>query len=155
MKSSSDFLAGSTLSGRLLSFLYHWGPGILWVAGIFVFSSRVHPLGPLSRSGRSGLWGRLAHVGEYAGLTVLVYRAIFAAEAGVLRAASASLGIALTCAACDEVYQSTVAGRTCSFVDIGYDLVGMLMALGLILLWRSFGVARGDNGTQIDTNSVG
>jgi VanZ family protein len=149
MKSFSDFSAGSTFPARLLSFLYHWGPGILWVAGIFIFSSRVHPLGPLSRSGRSGLWGRLAHVGEYAGLTVLVYRGISAAGVGVLKAALASLGVALTCAACDEVYQGTVAGRTCSFVDIGYDLVGMLMALGVILLWRSFEIARGDDGTQI------
>ena len=149
MKSSSGFPAGSTLSDCLLAFLYHWGPGILWVAGIFIFSSRVHPLGPLSRSGRSGLWGRIAHVGEYAGLTVLVYRAISTTGVGVLKVALASLGVSLTCAACDEIYQSTVAGRTCSFVDIGYDLVGMLMALGLILLWRSFTIARGGNGTRM------
>ncbi|HEY76474.1 MAG TPA: hypothetical protein G4O00_09880 [Thermoflexia bacterium] len=55
---------------------YRWGPVLLWMAGIFIFSSLSRPLGPLSDTPYGGLVGRLCHVAEYAGLAALLYRAV-------------------------------------------------------------------------------
>jgi VanZ family protein len=116
---------------RALSLLIRWGPVALWGIGIFVFSSRRKPLGPLSRLNRSGLIGRLAHVGEYAGLTALLYRAL--ADVGWEKQASwISLGGALSYAILDEIHQGFAPGRKCSLTDIAYDLVGSLVSLSII-----------------------
>jgi len=54
-----------------------WAPVLLWMAGIFYFSSRRVPLGFLPASpGRRVSVGKMAHFVEYAGLAILLYRAL-------------------------------------------------------------------------------
>lgn len=108
-----------------------WGPPILWMAGIFIFSSRSRPLGPASRSEHRTAIGRTAHVAEYAGLAALVYRAVANGEKG-RRAPSIALAISFAYAILDELHQESVAGRGFEWADVGCDLVGAVMALGLI-----------------------
>ncbi len=121
----------------LLPHLWRWGPALLWLGGILIFSARSNPLGPLSQSGHSGLIGRAAHVGEYVGLTVLLYRALARAEdrlEGIWAFVGAGL-VALACATGDELFQGLVAGRDRSLSDLGWDLLGVLGGLGLSALW--------------------
>lgn len=134
-------------SGRpspLLDRLFRWGPVLLWMGGIFLFSSRPNPLGPVSRSKWSDVVGQAAHVGEYGGLAALVYRALSRSEAG-LRAALISLGVTLGYAVLDEMHQGFVPGRELSPIDVGCDAVGAIMALGVIAVWK--GARRGTRGT--------
>ena len=121
-------LPGST---RLWTRVLRWGPVVLWAAGIFTFSSRRYPLGALSHASQSGLIGRVAHVGEYAGLAALLYRAL-ARDRRESRTFWLTLGGTLSYAVLDEIHQGFVPGRTCSLFDVGFDLVGALVALGLI-----------------------
>jgi hypothetical protein len=54
-----------------------WVPVLLWMAGIFYFSSRRVPLGFVPASpGRRVSVGKMAHFVEYAGLAILLYRAL-------------------------------------------------------------------------------
>ena len=114
----------------------YWGLVLLWMAGIFVFSSSRRPLGPLSGLECSGVIGRIAHAGEYAGLTALLYRAVARSERG-RRASLISLGLALAYAVFDELHQKFTPGRDCELADLGYDLAGVILSLGLIQVWRS------------------
>jgi len=114
-----------------------WGLVLLWTAGIFILSSSPHPLGPLSRLACSEAIGRIAHAGEYAGLVALLYRAVARGEGG-RRASLVSLGLALAYALFDELHQQFTPGRDCELADLGYDLVGMTVALGLIWVRKRF-----------------
>lgn len=80
--------------------------------------------------------GRLSHVAEYAGLTALLYRA-FAGEWAKDRACGLALGSAFAYALSDEFHQAFVPGRQCSLLDVGWDLVGAVIALGLIRLGQA------------------
>ena len=132
-----------------------WVPVLLWIAGIFYFSSRPDPLGFLPSSGQRIVdIDKLAHMGEYAGLTVLCYRALAGGQQGVKdtkqpagnphtpqsdpppgrRALALSFALALAYAVLDELHQSLVPGRGGQPVDVGYDVAGMAAALGLIWL---------------------
>ena len=160
-----------------------WAPVLLWAAGIFYFSSRPDPLSFLPSSEHDTLdIGNLAHIGEYAGLVGLLYRALrergsggaggqgkvtegrsahnpklahasqplctSAQKAAVVgRSALLSFAIALAYAILDELHHELVPGRDFELADIGYDLVGMTAALGLIWMReRGGGKKRMDGG---------
>jgi len=53
-----------------------WGPVLVWMVGIFYFSSRPDPLGFLCSGQDTVGVDKLAHMGEYAGLAALLYRAL-------------------------------------------------------------------------------
>lgn len=142
-----------------------WAPVLLWMVGIFYFSSRSDPLGFLPSSRHDIDVGKLAHIGEYAGLAALLYRALSSGNkrqtssgspdptdssigskpsttmvsgqrsAGVGHSLPISFSIALAYAILDELHQEFVPGRGFALADIGYDLAGMTGALGLIWLW--------------------
>ncbi|MDH7485536.1 MAG: VanZ family protein [Anaerolineae bacterium] len=141
-----------------------WAPVLLWMAGIFYFSSRPDPLGFLPSSMHSIGIDRLAHIGEYAGLTVLLYRALAGEQQGVRNAKRPAPGhphtpqpnpppsrrvlvlsfaLALAYAVLDELHQKLVPGRGGGLLDIGWDVAGMAAALGLIWLGRRTGERRG------------
>ena len=147
---------------------------VLWAAGIFYFSSRSYPLGPLSRSEQGEVIGHVAHFVEYAGLAALLYRALSSPkrtfgpsdpfgpsgssdppalsapsdpsaseDPGVTTVSSrrstvvgrpsfVSFAIALAYAILDELHQELVPGRGFELADIGYDMLGMTAALGLM-----------------------
>lgn len=114
-----------------------WSLVLLWAGGIFIYSGRSNPLGSVARSAHSGLIGRALHIGEYTGLTTLLTWALASRhdkERLPKRILAYAFGLALAYALFDELHQSFVPGRTCTLVDIGYDLVG-----GSSGRWAGFG----------------
>jgi len=112
------------------------------MAGIFYFSSRRDPLSFLPSPGHGISVERLAHIGEYAGLTALLHRALReqgsrgAKSQGDISPASPHLStsalITLAYAFFDELHQQLTPSRGFELADIGYDLAGIIAALGLI-----------------------
>jgi hypothetical protein len=138
-----------------------WAPVVIWMAGIFYFSSRPEPLGFLPSPTQWGPIGKVAHFAEYAGLAVLLHRALRehrgggaeeqgskgAEEQGSrgtgethlstsapqhLCTESSSALIALAYAILDELHQELSPGRGFELADVGFDLAGIISALGLI-----------------------
>ena len=130
-----------------------WAHVFIWMSGIFYFSSRREPLGFLPSPGHGIDIERLAHIGEYAGLTALLHRALrkrkrreTEEQERAIQGESAhnpkpthasqhlftSALIALAYALSDEIHQELAPGRGFEPADIGYDLVGIITALGLI-----------------------
>jgi VanZ family protein len=128
---------------------------------IFYFSSRPNPLGFLPSSRHTSGIDKLAHVGEYAGLAALLHRAL-REQGGKGAGEKGSTGdkergrrgegekspphlvtsspphlsfvalIAFAYAVLDEFHQELAPGREFELADIGYDLAGIIAALGLI-----------------------
>ena len=132
----------------------YWAPVCIWMAGIFYFSSRPDPLGFLPSSGHGIDIDKLFHIGEYTGLAALLHRAM-SSDGGVDREKEGSEAeerrdtsaprhrrrrleivfvLALAYAVLDELHQELVPGRGLELADIGYDLAGIVAALGLIWL---------------------
>jgi VanZ family protein len=82
---------------------------------------------------------KTAHVGEYAILSLLVYRAIAGRLGGVWRhgAARSTLLFCALYSLTDEFHQSFVRNRGASLVDCGLDVFGV--TLGLLLIYRVIG----------------
>jgi VanZ family protein len=117
--------------------VWYWLPVFIWMAGIFYLSSRSNPSSFLPSSGHSINIDRLAHIAEYTGLAALLYRAL--RKQGDERDFSAAPShlctpvlIALAYAVLDELHQELVPGRSFELADIGYDLAGIIVAVGLI-----------------------
>jgi hypothetical protein len=104
-----------------------WAPVVVWAALIFTLSAI-----PSLDSGL-GFWDlvlrKLAHLGEYAVLGALLYRA--------LRREPLALLLASAYAATDEVHQAFVSGRQGSPVDWLIDTAGALAGVLLAArLWK-------------------
>ena len=115
--------------------LLRWALLIAWVAGITIFSGRQRPLGALGDSSYGGLMNRAAHVGEYAGLALLLRWALDGARRNP-RTPWISLALTLSYAVVDEAHQHFVAGRTFALADLAYDAAGAVGALGLDQLFH-------------------
>jgi len=130
-----------------------WGLVILWMAVIFWGSSRSVLPGPLADTTAGGdLLRSAVHVAEYAILAALTGRAATASaerrhadpDYGVLRfrrlpdrrLVISVLMIAAGYALFDELHQSFVPGRCFSLVDLTLDIVGAVLALGLMVRLR-------------------
>jgi len=108
------------------------------MAGIFFFSSLPDPLGGVPRKDIVSLTG---HFLEYAGLAFLLYRALErshigggdSAMSGFNQATGiAGLAISFIYAVLDEWHQSFVPGRDASPLDVGFDVLGAIVALSSI-----------------------
>ena len=103
-----------------------WLPVVIWAALIFMISSV-----PSLDSGL-GVWDtvlrKIAHVGEFAVLGALLYRAV--------RREPAAIVLGSLYAVTDEVHQSFVTGRHGSPVDWVIDTAGVVAGV-LLLSWRS------------------
>jgi VanZ family protein len=103
-----------------------WLPVVLWAAVIFTISSV-----PSLDSGL-GEWDtvlrKMAHVGEYAILGGLLYRAF--------RREPAAIVLGSLYAVTDEVHQSFVTGRHGSPLDWLIDTAGVVAGV-LLVSWRS------------------
>ncbi len=125
----------------------------LWVAVIFTLStdgfsaaSTSSVLDPLvlwllpdiSEQALDTLHGAIrkgAHVGVYAGLALLVLRALRIRSAvPQLRAGTLSLAFVVAVAALDETHQGFASQRTGSVSDVGLDLLGGAIALALVCI---------------------
>jgi VanZ family protein len=114
--------------------LVRWGPVVLYTLLILAVSS-------IPRLNPPGAWvgsDKIAHGIEYAILGALVFRAVPVRGVGAFAAA---FGIALGVGAIDELYQSTVPGRSTSLYDWLADGAGGLIgaALGSLLASRGIG----------------
>lgn len=95
-----------------------WGPVVAWCGVIFYFSSLPDLRTPLSYD---YALRKLAHLGEYAVLALLL------ARAGVARAQA--FAFCVLYAASDEWHQSFVPGRAGAFWDVVIDGAGALTGL--------------------------
>jgi VanZ family protein len=109
--------------------LWLWLPVAVYAAAIFIVSSMSHP--PLPE----GISDKPLHGAAYAGMAILVLRALAGAElAGVTGGTSLSTMVLATLyGASDEAHQFFVPGRTCDWHDLLADAVGA--ATGVALIW--------------------
>jgi len=112
--------------------LYYWLPVLLWMALIFIVSSRSnlpsHPNKTVDFTLR-----KAGHLVEYGVLAFLLWRAI-SKERGAPAPLSfgGAFAFSLLYAASDEFHQTFVPGRDGTLLDLGFDALGALLALGLI-----------------------
>ena len=97
-----------------------WLPPLVYAALIFHFSSESDPL-PFVRV---TVWDKALHTIEYAGLAVLVARALFAEGLSAVVGISVSIAVVALYAATDEWHQLYVPSRDASVFDWTADLVG-------------------------------
>ena len=106
--------------------LHAWLPVVLWAGVIFTISSV-----PSLDSGL-GVWDtvlrKAAHVGEYAILGALLYRAV--------RREPTAIMLGSLYAVTDEVHQSFVSGRHGSAIDWLIDTAGVVAGV-MLVAWRS------------------
>ena len=130
-----------------ISNIKRWAPLLLWMGLIYYLSSRSDPfvltppgwendcrslasvftLSPLEC--RDEYLGRLAHILEYTVLALLFYRA-WSWRSSLKSALLGSFAYALS----DEVHQLFVPGRAFQIPDLLLDLLGILIASGLVLV---------------------
>lgn len=125
-------------SHPLLVFLplcHRWLPVLAWMALIFAGSSRsdlpTHP-----NDGVDTLAKKAIHSGEYGVLAALLWRALAHRKENTrdtltLKVFTSSLLYALS----DELHQRFIPGRCGSLVDVGYDAIGVFIALALLRRW--------------------
>ena len=137
--------------GALSGSLLRYGPALLWMGAIFVFSTDLFSQGETGRfvlpllawlfPGAApetlallhDLLRKVAHLTEYGVLAVLWYRArAYRTAAWVLEAARLALLVAVAYAVTDEFHQTLVVSRAGSVVDVAIDAGGA--AAGLLLL---------------------
>jgi VanZ family protein len=104
--------------------VWRWCAVVLWMGGIFALSAIPALAAPVAPA-YDFLLRKLAHLVEYAGLTILVFRAVrlhvgHNTLAWVL-AALVTCGYAVS----DEWHQTVVPGREGSFRDVGIDMLGI------------------------------
>ena len=101
-----------------------WLPVFAWAAVIFALSSIP------SLSTGLGTWDTVlrksAHIGEYAVLGALIYRALGREEP--------ALAAGIVYAATDELHQHYVSGRVGSVIDVAVDALGVAGGM-LVWLW--------------------
>jgi VanZ family protein len=117
------------------TFLTRWGPALLWMLIIFIFSSQ--PKGTLLVPDL-GLWDfvvkKSTHFAEYALLAAFMLRGLRGDSP--LRPAHLIWALVLTVlyAASDEYHQTFVPGREGRLLDVGID--GLGATISLVLQWR-------------------
>jgi len=133
-----------------------WAPVLVWMAVISYFSSRSTLPSPFSSPKYGAFFHSVAHFGEYAILSALLYRALVKqhrperakANPGEddppepdinspseHRPLGLSFGIALLFALLDEAHQHFVPGRDAELADLVLDAMGMGVALIVIRGW--------------------
>lgn len=135
----------------LRNLLWRWAPVVLWCGLIFWLSSIPH----LTISeGPSDFWLRKsAHMGVYAILFVLVYRALVGSLSRPWNWTTVAVAIVLTSlyAASDEYHQMYVTGRNGSAWDVLIDAVGISMGVAVSGWWRWWQRALSEASDEKDT----
>lgn len=102
---------------------WYWGPLALYAAAIFILSSMSHPPVPALSLPYSD---KLLHMVEYAGLGVLMTRALALGGRGLSASASvaAALGLGALYGLSDELHQAFVPHRGADLLDWLADVAG-------------------------------
>lgn len=116
-----------------------WGPVIAYCAIIFIQSSHPSP----DNFPRVPHLDKIAHVGMYAILSVLCFRALMQSLAGCrqLRIALLSVLMATLYGASDELHQYFIPYRQADTLDLVADAVGAV--LGVLIWWAVIAVRTG------------
>jgi VanZ family protein len=145
------------LNRRHARFVFYVGPVVLWLGVIYLSSTKLgasentlrflgrliellQPEGdavsPESMGRLNFVVRKVAHITEYAILTLLLVRALQygrqALRPGVLLMASA---LSLLYAVSDEIHQQFVSGRSATAKDVALDAFGALLVLVGLFLW--------------------
>lgn len=120
-------------AGSLARQIVLWAPPVLYAAAIFLFSAMPRP--PRVPGGLSDKW---SHGLAYAGLTVLLIRAL---AGGAWRGVTARVCVAAAVIAAlygvtDELHQLFVPGRQADVLDVAADSIGATIAAVLAGGWR-------------------
>jgi VanZ family protein len=107
-------------------FLRYWLPVLAYVTVIFFVSGqpRLKPPGGVFYA------DKLAHLGEYGLLGLLLARAVRSTPrlASPVAGGLVAIGVGVVIGASDELFQSTVPGRDSSVLDFLADTAGLLMS---------------------------
>jgi len=125
---------------KLILFLKLWGPVILWCSLIFFLSDQSNLTLNLNQE---FIMRKFVHVGEYAVLTFLLFRALYKWPRKIpnsqmrlkINYIALSIIFVLAFAISDEFHQTFVAGRSGNPYDVMIDSIGMML-MGLILVKR-------------------
>jgi VanZ family protein len=141
-------------------FLKYWLPVFIWLGVIFAGSTAIFsteqtsrylvpflrwldPQISISTIGTIHLALRkLAHLGEYAVLAVLLWRALRSGATLHPRLSMLFIGVWLACAifaVSDEFHQSFVASRSASPLDVMIDISGATVALAICVMFAAWG----------------
>lgn len=146
------------MPGRMLQ-LFYYGPVILWMALIFLGSTQigssvqsyrlvvrlVRLLTPDEAAGASSeslhkldrFARKIAHITEYAVLTLLTARAAqFGRRTLRMRSLPGCAAFCVLYAATDELHQAFVPGRSALPRDVLIDSVGVAISLAALLCWN-------------------
>jgi VanZ family protein len=118
-------------SSPVTRYLRYWLPALFWMGVIFVVSSRPslpsHPDNTVDL-----IIKKMGHVTEYGVLAFLLWRATSKErEWPALPSFGGAFVLSLFYAISDEFHQTFVPGRNGTFTDVGFDVLGVLLALGL------------------------
>jgi VanZ family protein len=116
--------------------IIRWLVVVLWMTVIFVLSSIPSLHVPFAHS-YDFLLRKLAHIGAYAVLTVVLSRAFEMYTDSRIRAWLLAAFVAVLYGMSDEWHQTWILGRHGSFRDVGIDAVGV--AAGIALVQRQAG----------------
>jgi VanZ family protein len=127
---------------RTKCWLYYWLPVLLWMGMIFVASSRSSLPFVLNKTVDFAT-KKAGHVTEYGVLAFLLWRAISKGRGWpALPSFGGAFVLSLLYAVSDEFHQTLVPGRAGRLTDVGFDALGVLLALGLV--WWFSGEKGGD-----------
>ena len=107
-------------NSNVLKRLWLWLPPIVYMAIIFHLSSESNPLPQLT----THVWDKLLHTTEYAGLAVLVCRALLGEGVSWMTAIVAAAAFASFYGGTDEFHQLFTPGRDSSVFDWFADTIG-------------------------------
>jgi VanZ family protein len=113
-------------------YLRYWLPVLLWMGVIFVGSSQPKLPFVLNKTA-DFITKKAGHVIEYGVLAFLLWRAL-SKEKGwpALPSFGGAFVLSLLYAISDEFHQTFVPGRSGRLTDVGFDVLGALLALGLV-----------------------
>jgi VanZ family protein len=108
----------------LMKFFKLWVPVILWAAVIFFISSIPYLRSDLDYD---FILRKIAHILEYFIFTFLLYRAYRGSfKIDIFRLFTYPMVSSFIYAVSDEIHQSFVPGRNCSYYDLLIDTAGIL-----------------------------
>jgi VanZ family protein len=110
-----------------------WLPPLLYMAAIYHFSSESNPLPELT----THIWDKALHTTEYAGLALLVCRALVGEGAGWVISIAIAVIVASVYGGTDEFHQSFVPGRDSSIFDWMADTTGSTVGAAAYVAFMS------------------
>ena len=115
------------------TWLLAWLPVLAWAGLVFAFSAQPD-LRFLPDAWLDFVLRKVGHAGVFGILALLAWRARGMTTAWRQpRPWAVALGLTVTYAITDELHQGFVGGRFPSPVDVGIDIVGALVAIGIVL----------------------